>query len=451
MKLALLLSIQTVLFAALTILLYGSKAQFLPDSHGYLNIGDLTLSEGLQAGRTLGYPLLLRAAGCIPDDCSLLPWFHWAILFFGVLIFLFCVRKVNLGAQDTYLLSTAFLLGCLQQLWLVTVVLPDFVAMVCSGVACGCLLWLVAELRSSKAWLALMISVTLSYHLRPSFVILIPLVPALLLVLIRARCRPPGQIRKAVQPASLLAAVLLTPFLAYATLRWLKADDFGLVAFSGVATSGMAVELLDDALANQELPASWRPFARELLNARSRMRESSSFVASGWVDMAAYENNYSANIHALAVPMAIRVTGDRPVYYDRYLREFAWQVIQRRKPKVLIWAILMYPRSAGKLLYGSWVLQILLPSCAIALAIRKWQSRLSPLTRPPDPSALPQTMAWIACLFFLANVTLLVLLGVKADSRYIVAGGLFLPSCLALLLAREITWILSIRRIEPMQ
>jgi hypothetical protein len=307
-------------------------------------------------------------------------------------------------------------------------------------VACGCLFWLMGRPYSVWAWSALILSLTLSYHVRPAYLMLIPLIPFLAVVLSFLRaCRTQGTWIGFKIPV-LLFVLALIPYLAYCTLRWSVGGDFGLVAFRGVAASGMAVELLDRELIERELPESWKSLAENIYQTRSALGTSNAFLPNGWVNMRLYEQNYSS-CWTVAQPSAIKIYGDNPLVYDRRLKEFSWDVISRRKLQYLVWAVNVYPRSVAKMIYRSWVLQLLLPFSLVVFCLRKWMCAKNPSLPKVFTSVWLHEFFWLAFAYYFANVTVLVLSGVYTDSRYVVCGGVFIPCFFTLLVFRDMRWM----------
>src|SRR5689334_18923327 len=225
---------QMLLFIAVGGFINGWHVQYTGDSPSYIDVSTMPLHEGLGAIRTLGYPLLLRVVAFLSKDYSILPWIQWGLLLLAVLIFDYCLRTSGVTPSEAYAISTGFWLGCLQQLWLVTSIMTDLLAIVFSGVACGCLFWLMSRPLSVWAWSLLILNLTLSYHCRPSYLMLIPLIPFLAITLSFLRaCRGQGTWIGLKIPALLFVLVLI-PYLAYCTLRWSVVGNFGLVAFQGV-------------------------------------------------------------------------------------------------------------------------------------------------------------------------------------------------------------------------
>ena len=435
---------QMLLFIVVGGFINGWHVQYWPDSWSYINVSTISLREGLGDARTLGYPLLLRVAAFLSNDYSMLPWIQWGLLFLAVLVFDYCLRTFGVTPSEAYAVSTGFWLGCLQQLWLVTSVLTDFLAMVFSGVACGCLFWLMGRPRSLWAWSVLILNLTLTYHVRPIYLMLIPLIPFLAVALSFLRAYRTQGTWIGLKIPTLLFVLALIPYLAYCTLRWSVVGDFGLVSFRGEVASGMAVELLDRELIERELPESWKSLAESIYQTRSALGTSYAFLPNGWVNMRLYEQNYTSNHHKVAQPSAIKIYGDNRLVYDRRLKEFSLEVISRRKLQYLIWAVNVYPHSIAKMLYRSWVLQLLLPFSLVVFCLRKWMcAKNSSLPKAFTPVWLHEFF-WLAFIYYFANVTALVLSCVVPNARYVVCGGVFIPCFFTLLVFRDMRWIVSV-------
>ena len=83
------------------------------------------------------------------------------------------------------------------------------------------------------------------------------------------------------------------PLLAYASFRWAVVNDFGLVAFGGDTTSGLAAALLDRRLVNQELPNEYRLLASAILRERQRRRLAPVFPGGLHMNMLQYDHDFN--------------------------------------------------------------------------------------------------------------------------------------------------------------
>jgi hypothetical protein len=270
------------------------------------------------------------------------------------------------------------------------------------------------------------------------------LAPCLGLLLLYISCNRRGEPFRWMRFSLASAAASLVPYLAFCSLRLAVVGHFGLVSFAGCTLAGLAVELLDTAAAQGELPEQYRPLAAAILQERERRGMQNAFQGGFKVNMRQFEDNYSTNLFSVAIPIAQRLYGGDLVVCNRELAGFARQVIRLRPGKYLLWAAWSVPRAAAKLVYRYWFLWIAVPLLALLFLARRM------LDPPPCAAgAVPAysdgglliCMAWVAMLFFFANEGVQILSGVYGDSRYAVAAGAFVPPLLALFVLRELTLI----------
>jgi hypothetical protein len=238
-----------------------------------------------------------------------------------------------------------------------------------------------------------------------------------------------------------LFGVAVVPLLAYSLLRMLVVDDFGLVAMGGDTSSGLAAELLDWKLVDKELPERYRPLAVAILRERERRGIQSAFEGGLRISMRRYEDQFSLNIYNITSPAAEKIYGTDRVVFNRELRNYSRAVLGLRKGEYLLWAGYMIPRTVSKIAYRGWFLWLSVPLAALLAAVRRRKFRgtaasaalRNALQIPPILTAT----CWLAALFYLGVVTVLIMAASYADSRLVMPSALFLPSLLMLLIVRE--------------
>jgi hypothetical protein len=416
-----------------------------PDTKEYLAVGKMELRDELGSVRTLGYPLLLAAVRRFDPDYGIVPYIHLAALFLAVFLFYGALRRFGLSGWQALAASSGVLYGATN--WMIGALLTDLLGQVFAVTTIAFLIWLATDRRSLVAWCGLTGSVAAAYHVRPAYLILVPLAPCLGVMFLRLRAR--------LAPAALrwkslflgISAVSLLPYVAFCLLRLALVGHFGLVSFAGQQFAAFAVELLDADMIDNQLPERFRPLAREILAERQRLGNPSVFRGGWQIDIAQWERtNYNANIYRVAKPAAIRVFGDNHVVWDRELRDFSRHVISLRKWPYLQLYAYSVPRTPAKLLYRSWILQALVPMAILLAIVYRWlcRRRNKTYSLTLHERVGLSLMAHLAILYFCVTMGM-VLLILFAESRYVLPAGIFVPGLFALLILYELKAIHSVR------
>ena len=130
--------------------------------------------------------------------------------------------------------------------------------------------------------------------------------------------------------------------------------------------------LLRPGQVEHDVSESFRPLATAILEERGKLNLTPAFGDGWWVDMRAYEDNYSKKIYVLAQPIATRLFGEDIVTRNRALSRFANEVVWSRRGAVALWALEYWPRAILKVLYRSWILWLALPLWVGAVLRRRW-------------------------------------------------------------------------------
>lgn len=413
----------------------------LPDSATYVAAAEMPLVEMLGCPRTIGYPLLLKAAALVSPDFALVPWLHLAMLFGAVFFFDGSLRRFGATPWVAFAASAALLAAAFQDA-AVRILLPDFLAMLGAVVTVGLLFRLAAEPRRAAPWAGLAVALAVTYHVRPAYLFLIPLVPLLGVVLRWMVTRRRGQRLAWLRLGAGLGAASVGPYVAYCSLRLVLVGHFGLVSFGGMSIAGIAAELIDEGMIRRELPPSMRPLAAEIARRRAEMGLETVFRGGGVIRIRQWELQYNDNVWRAAVPAATALYGPDPREINDRLASLSNAVIRRRLGPYLLFVAYSFPRALAKYFYCSWTAQVLLVAGLALWGIRRWRARHAvgepntpsvPRTSPVD-SVLP-ALAAAAALLLLAKATLLVLV-ICVGSRYILPAGVLVPPALALWVLR---------------
>ncbi len=238
-----------------------------PDTPSYLLLLEpQALEDVLAHYRTFGYPLFLRAVGALGLPWEAIAAAQLAVYLGAVLLFWGAVHAYSRRPWLAFASSAPLLFAPVFDL--VRFVQPDYLSSALAIVAFASLLFVVARPRSAIAWSGVGLATLLAYHVRPATVFLIALVPALAAALWRLRDGRPW--RWIAWRAIALAAVTVLPWLAYATLRAVEVEHFGLVGFGGYNASALAACFVDEELI-AELPP-WEARLASKIFSRRRAR-----------------------------------------------------------------------------------------------------------------------------------------------------------------------------------
>ena len=185
--------------------------------------------------------------------------------------------------------------------------------------------------------------------------------------------------------------------------------------------------------------------AHDILALRRRHAMRSVFPGGGVVHMRQWELRFNDNLNQIVFPVAVRHYGENRMVLNKKLSRFNRELMLHNKGKCLLYFVYSYPRSAAKLFYCSWILQVLCPMLLVLFLVRLWIYRGRPTVptadKKPERRRVLQMVFWTALLFYLASSTLVFLSFTAASRRYILPAGVFVPSLVALLILRELELI----------
>lgn len=416
---------------ALAALLYATGGLTLRreiDSQSYLQASRQSPGEMLRGQRTVGYPLVLRAVSAVSPEYRLLPWVQLAAHCLGCAAFLLALRCYGATEGQALAAGSGLLWGVIRVHENgVAYLLSDPLGRSLAVLSMAALLWVVAAPRRRWPWLGLALAVAATYHIRPVYLFLVPLVPCLGILLWRLR-QAHGAVKISWRGlAAGLAAAVVLPLLAYCGLRWAVVGHFGLVSFGGHNIVGIAAELIDDGTI-ERLPEARRPLARAIHAERKRLGlvlESPNY--------ALWRDHYNVNIHQVAVPQAERLYANDPVAVNRELTALSLAVL-RQHPRVYLEYVRFSVLQGLKELTEGRVFMGLLGVATLLYLIRllvapRW-------TPAPSATRVRDALFWMALSFAAAKLLLVALVEVPL-LRYALAAGTFLPAFAAVLALDE--------------
>jgi len=220
----------------------------------------------------------------------------------------------------------------------------SFVATDCLAAAAGITVvgLLLHRIGGSPKWssiLLLGIATTAAWLIRPAYLFLVVLVPALGSVLratTRSQDASAGNWRRECLVLTLSTAA---PLLSYCGVRWLIIGSFGVVSFGGYNLIGISGQFLDGALV-ERLPADLQPLARAALEEQRRLEVLGAPMADA--DRTNYmrmELRYDMTIWRVFTPAARKLYGDDHRQVNTQLRRLATSIIRARPYNYGLWLV----------------------------------------------------------------------------------------------------------------
>jgi hypothetical protein len=296
----------------------------VPDSGGYLNLANLPLDADrwlekvLGATRTYGYPLFLKVVGWRSPEHEAVAAAHLVCYILAILLFWYGLCRFSGRPWLAFWAATPLFYA--EILSLLAPISADILAASMAIVSLGLLLWLARRPRNPALWLLLAGAVTYTYHVRPAYLYMLPLVP---LLGVGLRWLLPEERRLHWRWGLGLVLAVALPFLAYSSLRWVVMDHFGLVSFGGYNLAGVATPLLDETLI-AELPEEDRELAGLVVEKRREL----GLETVGWeTPMRRWHDQFNRSVWSAAVPAA------RQHLRGRWLGEEAAEEFEQRHQK----------------------------------------------------------------------------------------------------------------------
>ena len=188
--------------------------------------------------------------------------------------------------------------------------------------------------RKLWCWLAYMSALGTSYLIRPSFLPVMFVMPALFIAMGHLKTK-----RWQVGPFTVLLLLSIAPFLIVSTIRYQTVDDFNTVSFGGFNMTGLTSAILTEKIIPKLRPDN-RDLARDILNGRDAMvrrgeicpmvidydKRERSFrrTARSYFDILA--NNFDEVAYRVVVPL--RKPGESWVKFNQRMMSFCLDVIR---------------------------------------------------------------------------------------------------------------------------
>jgi len=391
-------------------------------------------AESLCQMRTFGYPLLLRLGAVLAPSHAAVPALHFVLHVLAVVVFWMGLKGV-IRSDWTRLAVASSLLYSNTLLRYANALAADSLA---SSLAIATMGWLLLTIFGKPrrvCWWVLALGVFATYQVRPAYLFLIPLLPALALALRwlvtpRAAPRPPW---RSLVLSSI--AVVLIPFLAFCTVRWVTVGRFSLVSFGGNNFAGVVSVFLtaDDV---DRLPPDIRPLAKAVVRRRREMAATvPDYSPEITLDYMGIERPWNVNTAHVCVPAAREVYGNDWPEMDRGLWRLALAIVARKPLCYGVWLAKAFVR--GVYLIASHYLMnpvyfVLLVAMAGFHAYYVVLRKRSPGdATAADPAFFVEFNAlWLIAVGFALSKLLLVIVTSPPLGRFMDAAGVFFACAL---------------------
>lgn len=299
------------------------------DTASYRDFDASSLTSALSEIRTFGYPLFLKGLDAVAVGEAGAPYVHFLVSVLAAFAFCAGLRTAGFGAPAAAAASSSLLFihaarGSLAEL------VPDSLALSLAVAATGAFFAAVSRRGGWFAFASLGLLTFLTYQFRPAYLFLIPLWPALALLLESFLTRREDPLRQRIVRLSGYLAATAIPFLLFCGLRGATVGHFGLVSFGGYNVVGIAAQFLDEPLA-QEIPSDLRPLAEEIV----RRRPSVEGIAPP-TDFYAMESSYNPTVWGLVVPTVREFSRNEVDVNDR-LSRLSGEIVRRRPESYARW------------------------------------------------------------------------------------------------------------------
>lgn len=276
-------------------------SQLHPDSDGYIDFQWDLSEKGLNGVRTPGYPLFLQTTMKLLG-IGAVPFIHNLCFFIAVIYFYQSLLAIGYRPFSALVVAVPLMLGLNPSL-LAPNILTDSLALTLSLFCLGAFNFTWRPSASFKDWLVLTLLTFITYQVRPAYLFILVLWPLMGVWTTYFLSQHRGSLNNCIKPFLAYLAVSVVPFVMYTILRGLFTGFYGVVAFGGYNTIGIAVQFLDQETV-EKLPEDMQDFGTAILKKieDEKIR----------VDISSYntmEPNYPDLVYQVSVPVATEMFG----------------------------------------------------------------------------------------------------------------------------------------------
>ena len=407
--------------------------------------------SGLSKERTFGFPLIIHGLRHFSSSLAAWPACEMAARILAAFVFFGGLRSVGVsGWLAMPVASTLLLAGFRWDVSFHQNIFLDLLAESLAVLTMGFLFLVVGRPQRPWAWLALGLSLFLTYQGRPAYLFLVGLVPLVGVLLTALFWEPARGLGRRLSFGLGLLAISVIPFLSWCTLRLILVGNFGLVSMGGyTAVHIPGLWLSEDVI--PDLPEELQPLARATVQERDQQSDwQSPLEEDGWFsrNIVEEEEAFSTILQTksgdLMRSKATELYGDDWVVVNRKLGEMARALIRARPSYYVKWLVLAARLGARRMVVGDPLLKDLLFLLTGLLAV--WHTlyvvnrlagrHMVAETRPAASSdyALALNGMVLAGVGFALASLLQVILVVPPEKRFMCPAGIFLPGIAAILI-----------------
>jgi hypothetical protein len=304
-------------------------------------------TAALSYHRTPAYPAFLRLCGLFAQEHGGVPAAHFALYSVAVLILFLGIGRVT-SSHSTACAGASILLYSRILHGYVDLVATETIAAAVGIAVCGFVLWRIAGGGAIVAT-CLALAVAAGWWIRPAYLFLVPLVPALTWLLYPLRLD--ARTRSRWREMAIVLALSVGPVAGYSLLRYCVVGRLGVVSYGGYAQIGVCGQFLDEADVVR-LPADLQPVARSALD-----RLSSGTLPTRPLDGEArlhylrMEQRYDVTLWHQFVPAAEQSLGADSLAVDAVLRRLAIELIRLHPGEYAVWIAKATRQSVKKVLW----------------------------------------------------------------------------------------------------
>lgn len=376
------------------------------------------------------YPAFLKLVWFFDPKLVILPDIQLVFHLGTVLFFAFCL--VEFGFSEITALAAASPLLYANTIYQFhSVVQTDSMACSLGLLSVACLLLTLRHPSSLKAWTALVFSLFCAYQVRPAYVFLVGLVPALGIVLGFLRYGVGRLMAIKYYIGAKLGVACLGPFLLFCGLRWFVVGHFGLVSFGGYNLVGIVSQFLNPG-DEERLPPEFQPITRAILRAQNDQHliriNSEGYRVLSFQEI---QNNYNIYIYKIIAPYLESQQILRPVPINTFLVRFSKALLLLHPESYRRWLIEALTKALGQYPDPMWLL--CLSSClALTFLVRTVLTRsTNSIQQRRMEQVWGSVILAIGLGHFAANIVLVVLVE-PPIARYLDAAYVYFPSILIL-------------------
>ncbi len=413
------------------------------DTPDYEQFPFTTLAEAFTYPRTVGYPLFLQLTALFAPSHGAAAAINLVFHVVAVFVFWLGLKRVIRSEWTSMAVASSLLYSNILLRYGNCLAADSLASSLTIATIGWLMLTLFSETRRHFHWWGLALLVFAAYQVRPAYLFLVPLIPVLGLSLFWL-VTPTAPTRRQWRSITVnLVLIVLLPYMAFCTARWLTVGHSSLVSFGGNNFAAITCMYItqDDV---EALPADVRPLAEAVVRNRQEIAQKNpGYTAEATRSYMEIETPFDINIRQVCVRAARETCGDDWPQVDKTLWRFAFAVVAEKPSYYATWLVKAFIRGVY-MIVSEYVMNPVYFLLIFAIGITHAGSvilrkRSGGETGDTDPTFFIEANALtlIAVSFAMANV-LLVIITSPALGRFMDAAGVFFACVLVRALANRI-------------